>query len=318
MSLVSNRRGFLQSGSALAGAALASGAQPLLARDQPAVAPPRFRFCLNTSTIREQKVGIVREIEIAREAGYDAIEPWMDALHQYVAGGGSLPDLKKRLQDAGLVVPSAIGFAQWIVDDADARKQGLENARRDMDLLAQIGGQRIAAPPVGAQDKPGPDLATISQRYRALLELGDNLGVIPQCEVWGFSKTLSKLAETAYVVIGANHPQACVLPDVYHLHKGGSGFDGVRVLSQLGMQVFHLNDYPAQPGPDQINDSHRVYPGDGVAPLVPLLRTLRTVGFAGFLSLELFNREYWKQDPLQVAQTGLRKMQAVTQQAESA
>jgi sugar phosphate isomerase/epimerase len=51
---------------------------------------------------------------------------------------------------------------------------------------------------------------------------------------------------------------------------------------------------------------------------VPLLRTLRTVGFSGFLSLELFNREYWKQDPLQVAQTGLRKMRAVAQQAESA
>ena len=36
------------------------------------------------------------------------------------------------------------------------------------------------------------------------------------------------------------------------------------------------------------------------------------------IALELFNREYWKQDPLQVAQTGLRKMQAVAQQAESA
>lgn len=318
MSVSSTRRGFLQSGSALAGAALVAGTQPAPAQDRPGAPPARFHFCLNTSTIREQKVGIVREIEIAREAGYDAIEPWMDTLHQYVADGGSLSDLKKRLLDAGLVVPSAIGFAHWIVDDADARKQGLETARRDMDLLAQIGGQRIAAPPVGAQDKPGPDLATISQRYRALLELGDQLGVIPQCEVWGFSKTLSKLSETAYTVIGANHPKACLLADVYHLHKGGSGFDGVRLLSGLGLQVFHLNDYPAQPGPEQINDSHRVFPGDGVAPLVPLLRTLRTVGFSGFLSLELFNREYWKQDPLQVAQTGLRKMRAVAQQAESA
>ncbi|HBH55055.1 MAG TPA: xylose isomerase [Planctomycetaceae bacterium] len=316
MSDLSNRRGFLQSGSALAGAAVALAARPTSA--QPTPTRPSFRFCLNTSTIREQKVGIVREIEIAREAGYDAIEPWMDALHQYVADGGSLSDLKKRLQDAGLVVPSAIGFAHWIVDDAEARKQGLENARRDMDLLAQIGGQRIAAPPVGAQDKPGPDLATISQRYRALLELGDQLGVIPQCEVWGFSKTLSKLSETAYAVIGANHPRACLLADVYHLHKGGSGFDGVQLLSGLAMQVFHMNDYPAQPGPEQINDSHRVYPGDGVAPLVPLLRTLKRVGFDGVLSLELFNREYWKQDPLQVAKTGLQKMKAVAQQAESA
>ncbi|MBS0266542.1 MAG: TIM barrel protein, partial [Planctomycetes bacterium] len=115
-----------------------------------------FRFSLNTSTIREQKVGIVREVEIAAQAGYDAIEPWMGTLDDYVKGGGSLKDLGKRIQDSGLTVESAIGFAQWIVNDDDARQKGLEQAKRDMDTLLQIGGKRIAAPPVGAHDKPGP------------------------------------------------------------------------------------------------------------------------------------------------------------------
>jgi hypothetical protein len=32
------------------------------------------------------------------------------------------------------------------------------------------------------------------------------------------------------------------------------------------------------------------------------------------LSLELFNREYWEQDPLQVAKTGLEKMKKVAAQ----
>ena len=42
-----------------------------------------------------------------------------------------------------------------------------------------------------------------------------------------------------------------------------------------------------------------------------MLRDLRKLGFKGVLSLELFNRDYWKQDPLQVARTGLEKMKAV-------
>ena len=42
-----------------------------------------------------------------------------------------------------------------------------------------------------------------------------------------------------------------------------------------------------------------------------MLRDLRRIGFRGVLSLELFNREYWKQDAFQVAQTGLEKMCAV-------
>jgi sugar phosphate isomerase/epimerase len=270
-----------------------------------------YRFSLNTSTIREQKVGIVREAEIAAQAGYDAIEPWMGTLDEYVKAGGSLKDLRKKIADLGLAVESAIGFAQWIVNDDEARKSGLEQARRDMDTLAQIGGKRIAAPPVGAHDKPGPDLPTAAARYRTLLELGDQTGIVPEVEVWGFSKTLSRLAETVYVAVASGHPKACVLPDVYHLYKGDSGFQTLKLLSGVAVQVFHLNDYPADPSREAINDSHRVYPGDGVAPLAPMLRDLRLAGFRGVLSLELFNRDYWKQDPLVVAKTGLEKMKSV-------
>ena len=35
------------------------------------------------------------------------------------------------------------------------------------------------------------------------------------------------------------------------------------------------------------------------------------MNYGGFLSLELFNRDYWKQDPLEVAKTGLAKLKAI-------
>ena len=68
-----------------------------------------------------------------------------------------------------------------------------------------------------------------------------------------------------------------------------------------------MNDYPDLPR-DSIDDSRRVYPGDGVAPLGAILTTLREISFTGMLSLELFNKEYWAQDPNVVAKTGLEKM----------
>jgi sugar phosphate isomerase/epimerase len=42
-----------------------------------------------------------------------------------------------------------------------------------------------------------------------------------------------------------------------------------------------------------------------------IFSTLQRNGFAGVLSLELFNRTYWEQDPLEVARTGLAKMKAI-------
>lgn len=269
-----------------------------------------FSYCLNTSTIRGQKLGIVGEIDVAAAAGYNAIEPWLDTLYEYMKGGGSVDDLAKRIRDANLQVPSAIGFSQWIIDDPAIRKEGLEQAKRDMSLVARIGGTRIAAPPSGAHEKPGPDLLTIAERYRALLDIGVKEGVIPQVEVWGFSKTLSRLGEAACVALESGHPQACILADVYHLYKGGSGYTGLKLLAGGAMHVLHMNDYPAEPSRHEITDAHRVFPGDGIAPLTSILKTLCDIGCRCALSLELFHREYWKQDPLVVARTGIQKMRA--------
>ena len=144
------------------------------------------------------------------------------------------------------------------------------------------------------------------------------MAVVPQAELWGHSKTLTKLSEATMVAVETGHPKACILPDVYHLHKGGSDFHGVKLLGGATMFNFHMNDYPAVPPRQQITDAHRIYPGDGVAPLTELIRDLLHIGFKGILSLELFNREYWKQDAMLVARTGLEKMKAVVAAARVA
>ena len=299
----------------LAVGATAAAATQAAAAPQEKKAGGQFGYCLNTSTIRGQKLGIEQEVDLAAKAGYDAIEPWINEIDEYVKQGGSLKDLAKRIRDHGLKVASAIGFAQWIVDDDAKRAMGLEEAKRTMDLVAQLGGTRIAAPPAGATDKPGLNLFEAAKRYRALLELGHQMGVAPQIEVWGFSKNLSRLGETVFVAVESGHRDACLLLDVYHIYKGGSDFNGLKLLGGAGLHVFHVNDYPASPPRDTITDADRVYPGDGVAPLGQVFRDLRDAGFCGMLSLELFNRGYWEKDAFEVVKTGLEKTRAAVEKA---
>ncbi len=299
-----------------AGAAVVGATLPAVARAESGAKPTApFRHCLNTGTIRGQKVGLARAVEIAAAAGYTGIEPWVEEIVVYQQGGGSLPDMQKKIADLGLTVESAIGFARWISDDENERREGLEQAKRDMELVKAIGGQRIAAPPAGATDKPGLDLQQAAGRYRALLEAGAQIGVVPQLELWGFSQNLHRLGQVAFVAIESGHPQACVLPDVYHIYKGGSDFAGLRLLSGLAMHAFHVNDYPADPPRATINDSHRVFCGDGVAPLAEILQTIHAAGFRGALSLELFNQDYYRRDPLSVAREGLEKTRAAVTKA---
>jgi 2-keto-myo-inositol isomerase len=305
-----NRRDIFKTGGLLLGAAaLTSGASPARA----AAPSGSFRYCLNMSTIRglrdaKKTLNIVEEVEVAAKAGYDAIEPWIRKLKDYVDGGGSLKDLGKRIADHGLTVESAIGFAGWIVDDEAKRKAGLEEMKRDMDWLAQIGGKRIAAPPAGAYRGEPVDLDAATERYRKVLEIGDETGITPQIEMWGGNPSIGTVEKAIYIAIRSGHPKACFLGDVYHAYKGGCDFDGLRLLSPQAMQVFHFNDYPADPPIETIKDKDRVYPGDGIAPISEILRNFAYVGAYPVLSLELFNETYWRRPALENAATGLRKM----------
>ena len=215
------------------------------------------------------------------------------------------------IEDQGLTVESSIGFSEWIVDDASRRKRGLEDAKRGMDLVRQIGGKHLGGAAAGTTNE-SLDLLKVAERYRKLLDLGDRFEVVPKVELWGFSKTLTRLGDAMLVAVQSDHPRTCLLPDVYHLYKGGSGFEGLRLLGPEAYHVIHMNDYPARP-PRPPRSQTR---GAASTRATALLRSSTSCPSSrGRLprcaSLELFNRDYWDQDPLLVAQTGLQKMKAV-------
>ncbi len=282
---------------------------------QPPTSTP-WRYCLNTSTIRGQELTALEEIKITGQAGYDGIEPWLGKLQQHLNGGGSIKELNNAIQDQGLTIESAIGFAPWIVNDPAKRKRGLEQAKKDMELLAQIGGKRIAAPPAGVARGETIDPMAAAERYRQLLELGEQTGVVPQIEMWGGHPVIGRVSTAIFIALECGHPDACFLGDVYHTYKGGSDFDCFRLLSAQANQVFHFNDYPADPPQNAIRDEHRVWPGDGIAPLSEILKIFRSVGASPVLSLELFNREYWNLDALEAARVGREKMRECVARAK--
>ena len=302
-----NRRNSLK----VLGAAVGLSVLPKISLAKPAP-KPAFTYCLNMSTIMGHKLGFVKELETASKAGFRSVEIWMNSLETYLSGGGTLADARKRLNDLGLKVENAIGFANWIVDDETARNKGLDLLKREMEMLAQLGCKRTAAPPAGATNTPGLDLQKAAERYRKILELGDQTGVVPQLELWGFSKNLSRLSEVLYVATESGHPSARLLLDVYHLYKGGTSLDSLHLVGKPGIEIFHVNDYSASSSPATITDADRIYTGDGAAPIPRILQALRQPDKPLIISFEVFNKGYYAQDALLVAQTALAKMKAAT------
>ncbi len=300
-----NRREALKL-SALAGAAaLLPGS---LLNAGPASPKGTFRFCLNTSTISGQKPGLLQYIDIAAKAGYDGVELWINDIRDYLQKGNTIESLGAHLAAKKIKAENLISFTSWLSDDEAKRKEALVQLEDEMKLMAAIGCRRIAAPPAGIEQGKMPDFEKAGERYREILVLGRKYNVIPQLEFWGASGTLFKLGQALAIAAAANDPDARILPDVYHMFRGGSGFDALKLVNGRAIEIIHINDYPAgKPVQDQ-TDADRVYPGDGAAPLKKILGDLKAMGGVKVLSLELFNRDYWKEDAFVVAKKGLDKV----------
>jgi sugar phosphate isomerase/epimerase len=315
MEMNPSRRQILGGTAIVVGAAIASGisteADAQKTPKRPADEP--FGYCLNTSTIRGNNLDLTAEVTVAAKAGYNAIEPWVREIDEYTSKGGTLKDLAKHISDSGLAVEDAIAFNAWLDDDDARRAASMEQLKRDMDKVAQIGCKRIATPP--GNHGNGVELHKAAGYYREALELGVTMGVQPLMELWGQSPVLGPLQNGVFVAIETGRPDASMLLDIFHLYKSGIAFPSLSQVNGGALHVFHINDYPAADDPSKLNDSNRVYPGDGVAPFGQILRDLRDSGFRGYFSLELFNKDYWQQSADKNAQTGLEKIRAVVKKS---
>lgn len=312
------RRGFLQgvvAGSAVAmGAAQADDAKTAKEKKGGKKARPRFQngaspfpLLLNTSTIRPAT--LLEKIDATAEAGYDGIELWIDDIEKYEQEGNDLKELGKLITDKGLSVHNVIGLWNAVPPTQEEWDKQLPETRNRLRMMAAVGSKHAAAIPDSQLENI--DLKWTAARYKDLLAIGrSDYNVIPGFEFVGFFKSINRLGTASAIALDADDPDAGLIADTFHLFRGGSGFNGVQHLQGKFIYNFHWNDVPASQPADTAADEHRVFPGDGNLPLIPLLRDLIQIKYTGPLSLELFNREHWKMDPKEVAKIGKDKMLA--------
>ncbi len=266
-----------------------------------------FVYCLNTSTIRPTP--LLDKIRIAGQAGYAAIEPWNDEITEYIERGGSMAELKKAVAGAGLRVVSVIALHGWVTADGPARAQALEECRRRMAQAAELESPYIVASP----PREVVDVARAGNRFGELLGLADELGVVPSMEFLGFVDGVNTLATALAIARSTGDRRATVVADVFHMIRGGGSVDDLLMLKGPELACFHINDVPAAPDPRTQTDADRVMVGEGIADLPRVIANLRSIDYHGPISLELFNRELWTQDPLEVVSRGLERIRALVE-----
>lgn len=313
------RRNFIANTVALSVGTFASGNIEMLAATKNDFKEKRYQngrspwpICLDTATIRTAG-SLEEKVNIAIKAGFDAIEPWDGELKEYEENGGDLKAIGKKIRDHGMFVPSMIGLWGCIPENEEAFQKSLPETRNRLRMASEIGCEFAQAIPNKIGENYNSKFA--ASCYRRILKIGlEEYNIIPAL-VFVEMFPLKTMGQAIAVALDADHPQAKIIPDVFHMYISEGGFEGLKQLNGDLFAIFQFNDAPKNMKREDMKDKDRVYPGDGILPLEQILRDLKQSGFRRCISLELYNPEYHKQDPLVVAKTGLEKTLKVIEKA---
>lgn len=292
-----NRRKFLHSSLGVA-AGLSVTASPSKKRTSWQNGKSQWPLCLDTATL-SKSIGIEKKLRLAAAAGFDCVEPWDWELKKFEEEGGNLEDLKKQIQDLGLYVPSVIGLWNALDVSEENFNSRMDEHRNRLRMVSKIGSQHVQVIP-NMKEKNLFDPAIASWCYRQILETSINdyglkgAGVV----FLNFFEPLSTLTEATEVAFGANHKNAQIIPDTFHMYLGESKLENFNHLQGDFITIFQFSDCPEGELPhNKHNDKIRVLPGDGCLPLVDSLKTLKQIDYHGPISLELYNPEYRSREP---------------------
>jgi sugar phosphate isomerase/epimerase len=183
----------------------------------------------------------------------------------------------------------------------------MDEARRRFELAARLGAPlMVCTPPL---DRPG--IEGLHRGYGDLLQIGRETGVRAVLEYISFFASLNNIPDTVAVLDECGDPDGCTILDSFHTWNNRTTLDDVRALPLERIVHYHINDAaPGIPSGSQ-KDPDRVMPGDGVIDLKSELGVLREKGYDRWISLELFNAEWWAKDPLETAKVGLERIQSL-------
>jgi len=265
-----------------------------------------FSLCLNTSTIQPQP--LLDKIRLAADAGFDAVELWLNDVYQFVGRGGEVRDVEQALADHGLTVPCMIALRGWGEAVGAEYDAALDEARRRMELAARLGSPYVVATP----PRYPCDEAQIADRFVDLLDIGQQIGVRPTFEYISFCQSIHTLRGAWQIAREANREDATLIVDAFHTYNSGSTLDDLRAIPAEKISHYHIDDAARDIPPGQQTDPDRVMPGEGAIDLAVEIAVLKEIGYQGAISLELFNPRLWAEDPREVVRWGIERLRKLT------
>jgi len=267
-----------------------------------------MRPCINGATT--MPYSLQEDIVFGHKAKFEGIEIWYEKLKKFINEGNTPVKLQELLWGAELEPATLCGFPLIAFSDNEQAVQELVKAAQ---IAPQIDCETLLVFPDDAQPAGMSKSEAIKKAAGALQVYAEAIKpykVKIAFEPVGRHPYAPGPNEAMEIINIAGSENLGIAIDTFHCYKSGVNFDDIKAVPAGKLFIVHVSDCENLP-PEHLTDKNRVYTGLGTIPLVEMLKILKEKGYKGFLSVEIFREEYWKESPEKIMLDAKKNMDAV-------
>lgn len=274
----------------------------------------KMTLCMHQQTSRT--AGYRKSLEGWARAGIKHVE-LSDALLDEFLKTDSLAAAGRVYKDLGMTAVSGQAALQDLWIPGPAHAASLETWKKRCEQFSTLGLPRMYCPSLTTRKVTPDDYKSTPACLREAGDIAKQFSMVSMIEFTRTSSHLATLTSTLKMIREAAHPNVRPMLDFFHFWSGLSKFEDLDLLQHGELAHAHFQDVADVPR-ELFDNTSRLIPGDGVSPLVKILRKLAEKGYAGSLSVELFLPAMINGDPFDTARQIKAKADVVLKKARVA
>ncbi|WP_043634543.1 bifunctional sugar phosphate isomerase/epimerase/4-hydroxyphenylpyruvate dioxygenase family protein [Nonomuraea candida] len=253
---------------------------------------------------------LAEKLEAIAAAGFDGVEIFENDL---LASPLSPEEVRARAADLGLGIDLYQPFRDFEAVDAGTLAGNLRRAEHKFRVMERLGAGLLLVCSNVSPSAIGDDELAAGQ-LRLLAERAAEHGVRIAYEALAWGRHVNEYLHAWRVVRMADHPNLGVCLDSFHILSRGSDPIGIEAIPGEKIFFLQLADAPLL-AMDVLQWSrhYRCFPGQGNFDLTGLVSSALRAGYAGPLSLEVFNDVFRQASVERTALDGMRSLIALEQ-----
>ncbi|WP_343618591.1 TIM barrel protein [Ralstonia sp.] len=245
------------------------------------------------------------KLEAAAAAGFDGVEIFENDLLNF---DGSPARVRQMAAELGLAIMLYQPFRDFEAMPGELLARNLARAERKFDVMAELGVETVLVCS-NVQDIAIDDPARAADDLRQMAEAAARRGLRVGYEALAWGRHTRTWRQAWQIVRQADHPALGLILDSFHTLSLGDTLDGIHDVPAEKLFFVQFADAPKL-SMDVLSWSrhHRNFPGQGDLAVTGFARDLLAAGYAGPLSLEVFNDEFRSAPARLTAQDGMRSL----------